>query len=367
MNNTAEIAAKFALKEIAGAVEPAAEAILRKAGAAGLCGIGLPEEYGGSGGGSAEIMNTVRLLTRCGGDAGIAFSLSYHLSVQHFLVCAFADEQQKGQYLRELAGGRITSGLAVSEPGSGAHPKHLKATAEKTGDSYMLNGEKTFLTNGTFLDYFIFIAQTGVENGKKKFTAFLVPANLPSLKKTPLKFGWLKSSPHCSLSVENCSVSDAAIMGRTGMAYEDMVLPFRVIEDVLLLGLILGGLERMFTRFLEAAAIHNTPPDKAGRLFGMLAAMEAVSLRSSQLLDAGGLPARGNRVVESLAFESRNIAREFLSVMKTVTGDLSPDEFETDIGRLIDLGRQVSFIKQEKIGVDLLSKGYEHGLERREI
>jgi alkylation response protein AidB-like acyl-CoA dehydrogenase len=199
----------------------------------------------------------------------------------------------------------------------------------------------------------------------KKFTAFLVPANLPALKKTLLKFGWLKSSPHCSITAQDCSVSDASILGRPGMAYEDMVLPFRVIEDVLLLGLILGGLERMYTRSLETAKKHYIPPDKTGRSLGMLAAMEAVSLRAAQLLDAGGIPASGDRVVESLAFEFRKMAREFLSILKTVAGSLPPDEFETDISRLIDPGKQVSFIKQQKIGDDLLVKGYDYGLESR--
>jgi len=54
-----------------------------------------------------------------------------------------------------------------------------------------------------------------------------------------------------------------------------------------------------------------------------------------------------------------------LSILKTVAGSLPPAEFETDISRLIDMGKQVSFIKQQKIGDDLLVKGYEHGLESR--
>lgn len=97
----------------------------------------------------------------------------------------------------------------------------------------------------------------------------------------------------------------------------------------------------------------------------MLAAIEAASLRASQLLDAGSIPASGKRVIESIAFEFRNIAREPLSIPKTVVGSLPPDEFESDISRLIDLGKQVSFIKQKKIGDDLLVKGYKHGLESR--
>ena len=89
------------------------------------------------------------------------------------------------------------------------------------------------------------------------------------------------------------SVSDTSILGRPGTASEDMVLPFRVIEDVLLLGLLLGGLERMFARLLEIAKNNDTPPDKIGRLFRMLAAMEAVSLRASQLLNAEAFPQAG--------------------------------------------------------------------------
>jgi hypothetical protein len=97
----------------------------------------------------------------------------------------------------------------------------------------------------------------------------------------------------------------------------------------------------------------------------MLAAIEANSLCVSQLLDAGSIPASGKRVIENLAFEFRNIAREPLSIPKTVAGSLPSDEFESDISRLIDLGKQVSFIKQKKFGDDLLVKGYEHGLESR--
>lgn len=363
--NIKDKAMQFALAEIAGDKKPPFETVLRKAGQAGLCGIGLPEEHGGAGGGSAEIMDAVRAITRHGGDAGMAFSLSYHLSVLRYLVYAFGDNQQKELYLRGFASGNITAGLAVSEPGAGAHPKHLKAAAEKAGDRYILNGEKSFLTNGPLLDFFIFIAGTGLDGGKKRFTAFLLPADLPGLKKSPLEFGWLKSSPHCTLNVQGCSLSGSSVLGRPGMAYEDMVLPFRVIEDVLLLGLLLGGLERMFTRLLERASRSDASPEKIGRVFGMLAALDAISARASQALDAQGLPAVGNRVLESLAFEFRNLARDYLAILKTVAVDLTPDDFDTDISRLMDLGRQVTLIRQNKTGDDLLLKGYEHGLESR--
>jgi acyl-CoA dehydrogenase len=363
--NIKDKAMRFALEEIACDKKPPFETVLRKAGQTGLCGIGLPEEHGGAGGGSTEIMDAVRAITRHGGDAGMAFSLSYHLSVLRYLIYAFGDRQQKEAYLRGFATGKITAGLAVSEPGAGAHPKHLKSTAETAGDRYILSGEKSFLTNGPFLDFFIFIAGTAFDGGKKMFTAFLLPANLPDLKKSPLEFGWLKSSPHCTLSVRGCSLSASSILGRPGMAYENIVLPFRVIEDVLLLGLLLGGLEYLFTRLLERARRRDASPEKIGRLFGMLAALDAISARASQALDAQDLPAVGNRVLESLAFEFRNIARDYLSILKTVAGDVTPDEFDTDISRLIDLGRQVTLIRQNKTGDDLLLKGYEYGLESR--
>ena len=108
---------------------------------------------------------------------------------------------------------------------------------------------------------------------------------MPGLSLIPLDVGWLKSSPHCGLRLEDCRVPESAILGIPGAAYAEIVLPFRPLEDALTTGLIAGGLERLFAAALEKFSSSGKSGDenlkeKVGRLYSILTAMDAVSLHS---------------------------------------------------------------------------------------
>jgi len=270
MSNIKEITAQFALKEIAPFANPDFATILKKAGAAGLCGIGTPAAHGGSGGGWPEIISFGRALARHGGNAGTAFSLMYHLSVSRFMVQGFGTGAQKDGLLPELAKGETTVSFAASEPGVGAHPKHINASGKRDNADFILSGEKTYISNGPVADYYIIIAVTSREGDRKSFTAFLTSRNTQGLSLTPLDVGWLKSSPHCGLHLEGCRVPQSDILGNPGSAYPDIVLPFRPLEDALTTGLIAGGLERLLAAVLKhVSGISGDLHEKAGRLYSI--------------------------------------------------------------------------------------------------
>ncbi len=357
MNDKIEIAKQFAAVEIAPAVNPDFPAIFRKAAAAGLCGIGLPVEYGGSGGGYPEITAFARELTRHGGDAGIAFSLMYHLVVSRFMISGFGSGEQKEALLPDLAAGRKTVCFAVSEPGVGAHPKHIKATAARINGDFVLEGEKSYLSNGPVVDFYILIAITARDGDKKQFTAFLTDRNLPGLTLTPLDVGWLKSSPHCGLRLENCRVPASAILGTQGTAYRDIVMPFRPLEDAVGTGLITGGLERIFAAHLKTLGTPGTAAaenlkEKIGRMYSILTALGAVSRQAAVVLELSGI----NRELEGLCFWYREMAREFISIAASLPGNGEYD-FGRDIMKLVDLGKNVSFLRQAKTGGLLIKEG----------
>jgi len=354
--NMKEISAQFATKEIAPFANPDFAAVFKKAGAAGLCGIGTPAAYGGSGGGWPEIISFGRELARHGGDAGIAFSLMYHLSVSRFMVQGFGTEEQKYKLLPELAKGETTVSFAASEPGVGAHPKHLNTSGKRDNAEFILSGEKTYISNGPVADYYIIIAVTSREGDRKSFTAFLTARNTQGLSLTPLDVGWLKSSPHCGLRLEGCRVPKSAMLGNPGAAYTDIVLPFRPLEDALTTGLIAGGLERLLAatlKNLNVSGISGDLHEKVGRLYSILTAMDAVSLRSAEVLESFGM----NRELEGLSFWFRETAREFISLMASLPV-YKEDAFGKDIRKLVDLGKNVSFLKQAKTGEALLKERF---------
>lgn len=349
-----ETAAQFAVKEIAPFANPDFATVFKKAGAAGLCGIGTPERYGGSGGGWPQIISLGRELARHGGNAGTAFSLMYHLSVSRFMVQGFGTEAQKARHLPEMAKGNTTVSFAASEPGVGAHPKHINLSGERDNADFILTGEKTYISNGPVAGHYIIIAVTSREGDRKKFTAFLTQRDTPGLSLTPLDVGWLKSSPHCGLRLEGCRVPESMVIGNPGAAYADIVLPFRPLEDALMTGLITGGMERIFSKALENVKVSETTGglnEKAGRLYSILTAIDAVCWRSAEVLESQGL----NRELESMGFWFREMAREFISIMTTLPG-FAEGELEKDIRKLVDLGKNISLLRQAKTGAALLKE-----------
>ena len=262
--------------------------------AAGLTGVGLPTQYGGRPADWAEIAELGRILVAIGGNLGVATSWLGHVVMAKLHVLGLGNMSQKDALLPALASGKKRIAMAISEPGAGAHPKHLKTTATRRGDGYVLNGEKTYLTNGPVADVFLTLAITGEAAGRKAYSAFLVPRDTAGLSVTEtLPVDFMRPAPHCGIRLEASPVAGEALLGREGQALADVSQPMRTVEDAVMAGAKLGALGYELSATAAAAASTGRSEDEAtlaalgdmrARLVGLVAILDAMMAR---LDDAG--------------------------------------------------------------------------------
>ncbi|MFZ1107956.1 MAG: acyl-CoA dehydrogenase family protein [Rhodomicrobium sp.] len=150
------------------------------AGEAGLLCPAIPDEHGGAGGDRLHSAVVMEELARAGAS-GPGFSL--HSDIVAPYILAYGTDEQKKRYLPAMAKGEIISAIAMSEPGAGSDLQGVRTTAIARGNGYLLNGSKTFITNGQNADVVIVVAKTDPSLGAKGITLFLVDAALPGFSK----------------------------------------------------------------------------------------------------------------------------------------------------------------------------------------
>ncbi len=183
----------------------------------GIHGLPIPKEYGGMG---ADALTTVGVLERLGygcKDNGLVFSINAHMWTAELPILDFGSEEQKRRYLPRLCSGDLISGNAMSEPGSGSDAYSLLTTAQLRGDKYLLNGSKTFVTNGTIGDLIVVFATVDRSKGPNGVSAFLVEKGFPGFRvgKQLEKMG-LRTSPMSELFFDDCEVPVGNRLGREG-------------------------------------------------------------------------------------------------------------------------------------------------------
>ena len=336
-----------------------------KMGEEGLLGVGIAEEFGGLGGDHLTLSAAGEALVRSGHNLGIAVSWLLHQMVARFIM-RFGAESQRMQYLKDLASGKITGCFAVSEPGRGAHPKNLSTAARREGAMYILDGEKTYLTNGPIAGLFLVVAVTETTGARKSFTAFIAPRDTPGLSLTePIAFPFLRPSPHGGIVLQNAALPAAAILGESGRAYDDMVLPFRELEDALMMGPAVGGMASQMQSLVRLARDQQVArteiiENDLGRLQSLLDTLRLIASRAAQLLD---IEDAGHSESVSLMLAFRSLAAEYQAVLSgvvTKTGIESDDRLSwmtRDLTATSQIAGNVARIKQQKLGAALLAAG----------
>ncbi|HRT26678.1 MAG TPA: acyl-CoA dehydrogenase family protein [Syntrophales bacterium] len=360
---------RFAEKEIASRRDLHTEddfplGIWRKMASAGMLGVSIPRAYGGLGGGYAAVVAAGEGFVESGHNMGLALSWVIHQVASRFFIHGFGTESQRERYLPALAEGTATASIAISEPGVGANPKNLKTSAVPEGGGYLVQGEKSYLTNGPIADLFIVFAVTSESDGRKEYTAFLVPKDTPGLSLTePLKLDYLRPSPHCGITVDSCRVRATDVLGEVGSAYRKMVIPFRDLEDALLMGPVIGGMKAQID-FLVTAYMEATVPatdgikTELGALDFLARTMRVCSYQVARMIDSG----MDTEAYQPLLLSLRYLAKDFQSRVERlagVTGLSNQGEFKaltTDIGKIINIAGNVALIKQKKLGERLLSQ-----------
>ncbi len=193
-------------------------AVWNKAGENGFLCLSMPEEYGGAGADKLYSMAQIEELSAAG-FSGIGYSLHSEIVAPYIL--HYGTEEQKKKYLPQLASGAMIGAIAMSEPAAGSDLQGIKATAIQQPDgAYLLNGSKTFITNGWHADLVIVVAKTNPAAGAKGTSLLLVERGMPgySVGKRLKKLG-LKAQDTSELFFDNVRVPAANLLG--GPAHEN--------------------------------------------------------------------------------------------------------------------------------------------------
>jgi len=187
----------------------------------GLFGLVIPEEHGGLGFGSAAYSRALQEIAKH--DGSVALTVGAHSSIGMRGLLLFGSDAQKKRYLPRLATGELIAAFCLTEPGSGSDAASIRTTAVKQGDHWLLNGDKLWITNGGFAEFFTVFAKTPdiQKNGKAQLTAFIVTRDLPGVSVGPHedKMG-IRASSTTTVHFEDVKVPDENVLGEVGMGFK---------------------------------------------------------------------------------------------------------------------------------------------------
>ncbi|TNC29010.1 acyl-CoA dehydrogenase family protein [Amycolatopsis alkalitolerans] len=223
-----ELARTFCQKELAPNAERWSEQkqvdreLWRKAGEVGLLAISIPEEYGGGGGTFAHEAVLFEEQARSGDSAwGVAV---HNGIVAHYLL-AYASEEKKREWLPKFASGEMVGAIGMTEPGTGSDLQGITTRAVRDGDHYVINGAKTFITNGGLADLVVLAVKTDPDAGAQGVSLIGVPADTPGFRRGRLldKIG-LKGQDTAELFFDDVRVPAANLLGaREGEGFIQMM------------------------------------------------------------------------------------------------------------------------------------------------
>lgn len=149
--------------------------IWTQAGAAGLLGVGIPEEFGGAGGDFRHDVVVVEEAVRHGAEG---FAVGLHNAIVLPYIEQHGTEHQKTRWLPRLCAGELVSAIAMSEPGAGSDLQSIRTTAKKDGKGYRINGSKIFISNGQISNFIVVVAKSNTSAGAKGISLFVVETEL---------------------------------------------------------------------------------------------------------------------------------------------------------------------------------------------
>ena len=199
--------------------------IWKKFGDMGFFGINYPEAYGGM---NLDLFYTVILLEELqkinsGGFAAAIWAHAY-LAMTH--LNAEGDESIKKKYLEPSIAGDKIGCLCITEPFGGSDVAGMRTTAIKKGDYYLINGSKTFITNGVYSDYLIIAAKTSPEKGNKGISIFVIDRSIKGVSATKLdKLGW-KASDTGEIAFDNVQIPISNLLGEEGKGFSYIMQHF---------------------------------------------------------------------------------------------------------------------------------------------
>lgn len=272
--------------------------IWNKLGELGVLGIIIPEEYGGTGLGAVEQAIVTEEIAKY--SAAIAVSYVAHANLCAYNLYHNGNEYQREKYLPGLCSGGLIGALGLTEPGSGSDAVGMSTVARREGDYFILNGSKTFITNGPIADVLVVYAKTEKDKGAHGITAFIVEKEFPgfSVSKRLEKMG-NRGSATGELIFDECRVPIENVLGEENKGIKVMMGGLD-IERVMVSALSLGIGEAAF----REAVKYSKERSQFGKEIANYQLIQAkiadmyTTLQASRLLtyDAAKEAAKGKRI-----------------------------------------------------------------------
>ena len=360
----------FAAKEIAPNVmrwdeagEFPADAV-KKLGEMGIFGIIFPHEYGGSGLGYVDYVLAIEELSAVDGSIGITVAAHNSLGTNHIFLAG--NEQQKQKYVPRLASGEWLAAWGLTEPGSGSDAGGARTSAVRKGDHYVLNGSKTFITNGHHADVAVVIAVTDKSKGTHGLSAFIVEKGTrgftPGRKENKLG---LRASDTSELIFQDCEIPAENLLGVEGEGFIDAMRVLdggRISIAALSLGIARGALDAAMKYVKERRQFGKAIAEFQGiqwKLADMATELDAARLltqRAAVLKDAGRTVTRESAMAKLFASEvAVRICNEAVQLFGGYgfIKDYPAEKFYRDV-KLCTIGEGTSEIQRMVIAREIL-------------
>jgi alkylation response protein AidB-like acyl-CoA dehydrogenase len=214
--------------------------VFERVGSLGFFGAKYPEAVGGSGPDFVADAVVTEEITRCG-SGGLAASLGAHKDLGSLYVYNFGNADQHERWLRPAIEGRLVSALGVTEPDAGSDVAAIKTSAVRSGDDWVINGSKMFITNGSWADYVVVAAKTDPDAGHDGISLFVVEAGTPGFeaRRIPM-LGW-RTGHTGELSFSEVRVPGDHLLGEVGKGFYAIMQNFAWERLVMALAQVAGA------------------------------------------------------------------------------------------------------------------------------
>jgi citronellyl-CoA dehydrogenase len=226
--------------------------VFKRMGELGFLGLSYPEEYGGQGGDYfASIVLAEEIVhARCG---GLAMGIAVHTDMATPPIHLLGTEEQKQRYLVPSIAGEKISCLGITEPDAGSDVSGIKTRAVRDGDEWVINGSKTYITNGHRADYIVLVTKTDPDAGHDGFTLFIVDMDLPGvIREKKLRKMGMHASDTALLAFQDVRVPDSAVLGQIGKGFYHIMWELQGERMIGAAGAVAGA-QRLFDQTLQYA------------------------------------------------------------------------------------------------------------------
>ncbi len=335
-------------------------------GQLGLLGITVSETYGGVNMGYLAHVIAMEEISRASGSVGLSYGAHSNLCVNQ--LHRFGTEQQKQQFLPKLISGQHVGALAMSEPGAGSDVMSMTMRAELNDDTFILNGNKMWITNGPEAEVIIVYAKTRPTAGSHGISAFIVEKGIPGFSSAQKldKLG-MRGSDTCELVFNQCKIPAANLLGKinegvrvlmTGLDYERVVLaggPVGLMQSCL--DLVLPYIHDR-KQFNCAIGEFQLIQAKIADMYTTLSACRAYLYHIAQICDHGKISAKDAAGV--ILYVSERATQMALQAIQCLGGNGYINEFAAGRilrdAKLYEIGAGTSEIRRIIIGRELFKE-----------